>query len=166
MSATELKSKLYQTFKQKGWEDALKVQLRKRLVAELQHSAMKQGFTPRREEEQVDARKTSLTLRAVNSLVADHLKRCNYEYTLSIFLPESDTAREKMFTIPDLLELLHVQPVHLSTINLQKKFHIMKTKLLIELVSVYGRTSADKVVQVDELPAYQTSIGERSLQMN
>lgn len=77
------------------------MQLRKRLVAELQHSAMKQGFTPRREEEQVDARKTSLTLRAVNSLVADHLKRCNYEYTLSIFLPESDTAREKVRNFVD-----------------------------------------------------------------
>ncbi|XP_071847803.1 centriole and centriolar satellite protein OFD1-like isoform X2 [Apostichopus japonicus] len=167
MSATELKSKLYQTFKQKGWEDALKVQLRKRLVAELQHSAMKQGFTPRGEEEQVDARKTSLTLRAVNSLVADHLKRCDYEYTLSIFLPESDTSREKMFTIPDLLELLHVQPSSPLYNKLAKEIPYYEDKgflwqLLIELVSVYGRTSADKVVQVDEIPAYQTSI-ERKL---
>jgi oral-facial-digital syndrome 1 protein len=34
--------------------------------------------------------------RAANSIVAEYLKRCNFEYTLSTFLPESGTILEKV----------------------------------------------------------------------
>ena len=38
-----------------------------------------------------------LLQRAANSIVAEYLKRCNFEYTLSTFLPESGTTLEKVF---------------------------------------------------------------------
>jgi oral-facial-digital syndrome 1 protein len=37
-----------------------------------------------------------LLQRAANSIVAEYLKRCNFEYTLSTFLPESGTTLEKV----------------------------------------------------------------------
>lgn len=36
---------------------------------------------------------------AANSLVADHLKRCKYEYSLSVFLPESGLQDSKVNTL-------------------------------------------------------------------
>lgn len=38
----------------------------------------------------------SLPLTAVNSLVADHLRHAGYDYSLSIFLPESGMAQDKV----------------------------------------------------------------------
>lgn len=39
---------------------------------------------------------SSLLIGASNSLVADHLQRCGYEYSLSVFFPESGLAKEKV----------------------------------------------------------------------
>ena len=38
----------------------------------------------------------SLLHRAANSLVADHMKRCGYDYSLAVFLPESKSAKDKV----------------------------------------------------------------------
>ena len=42
------------------------------------------------------AKEGSLLHKAANSLVADHLKRCHYDYSLSVFMPESATAIDKV----------------------------------------------------------------------
>lgn len=39
---------------------------------------------------------SALLIGASNSLVADHLQRCGYEYSLSVFFPESGLAKEKV----------------------------------------------------------------------
>jgi oral-facial-digital syndrome 1 protein len=39
---------------------------------------------------------SSLFHHAANSLVIDHLEKCNFEYTLSVFLPESGTSKDKV----------------------------------------------------------------------
>lgn len=39
---------------------------------------------------------SSLLIGAANSLVADHLGKCGYEYSLSVFFPESGLAPEKV----------------------------------------------------------------------
>lgn len=39
---------------------------------------------------------SSLVVGAANSLVADHLGKCGYEYSLSVFFPESGLAKEKV----------------------------------------------------------------------
>lgn len=38
----------------------------------------------------------SLMLTATNSLVADHLRRCHYDYTHSVFLPECALSESKV----------------------------------------------------------------------
>ena len=38
----------------------------------------------------------SVTDRAANSVIVDHLRRCGYEYTLAIFLPESGTKPDEV----------------------------------------------------------------------
>ncbi|XP_049623414.1 centriole and centriolar satellite protein OFD1 [Suncus etruscus] len=52
----------------------------------------------------------SQSVDASNILVADHLQQCGYDYTLSVFYPESGLTREKVFTMEDLLELIQVSP--------------------------------------------------------
>lgn len=39
---------------------------------------------------------SALLIGAANSLVADYLQRCGYEYSLSVFFPESGLAKEKV----------------------------------------------------------------------
>lgn len=39
---------------------------------------------------------SSLVVDAANCLVADHLQRCGYEYSRSVFFPESGLAKEKV----------------------------------------------------------------------
>lgn len=39
---------------------------------------------------------SSLLIGASNSLVADHLRRCGYEYSLSVFYPESGLEKDKV----------------------------------------------------------------------
>ncbi|XP_068956710.1 centriole and centriolar satellite protein OFD1 isoform X2 [Petaurus breviceps papuanus] len=53
---------------------------------------------------------SSLLVGASNSLVADHLRRCGYEYSLSVFFPESGLEKEKVFTMQDLLQLIKISP--------------------------------------------------------
>ncbi|XP_039089816.1 oral-facial-digital syndrome 1 protein isoform X2 [Hyaena hyaena] len=92
MSQDELRKKLYQTFKDRGILDTLKTQLRKQLIQELMHPVLKGELQPR----SVSMEGSSLLIGASNSLVADHLKRCGYEYSLSVFFPETGLATEKI----------------------------------------------------------------------
>uniref|UniRef100_A0A8D0GE26 OFD1 centriole and centriolar satellite protein n=1 Tax=Sphenodon punctatus TaxID=8508 RepID=A0A8D0GE26_SPHPU len=58
----------------------------------------------------VSSEGSSLLIGASNSLVADHLRRCGYEYSLSVFYPESGLEKEKVFTVQDLLQLIRINP--------------------------------------------------------
>nr|XP_045004637.1 oral-facial-digital syndrome 1 protein homolog [Jaculus jaculus] len=102
----ELRKKLYQTFKHRGILDTLKTQLRKQLIRELMHPVLSGEVTPR----PISVEGSALLVGASNSLVADHLQRCGYEYSLSVFFPESGLARDKVFTMQDLLQLIRISP--------------------------------------------------------
>ncbi|XP_036768853.2 centriole and centriolar satellite protein OFD1 isoform X1 [Manis pentadactyla] len=106
LSQDELRKKLYQTFKDRGILDALKTQLRNLLIHELMQPVLNGELQP----QSVSAGKSSLFRGASNCLVADHLQRCGYEYSLSVFFPESGLAKEKVFTMQDLLELIKIKP--------------------------------------------------------
>ena len=73
----------------------LQSQLRTNLISELQQSV--QG--PLTIHDLDTAESDPLLLRAANSLVADHLRRTKYEYTLGVFLPESGLAQDKVSAI-------------------------------------------------------------------
>ncbi|XP_008050869.1 oral-facial-digital syndrome 1 protein [Carlito syrichta] len=106
LSQDELRKKLYQTFKDRGILDTLKTQLRNQLIHELMHPVLSGELKP----QSISVEGSTLLINASNSLVADHLQRCGYEYSLSVFFPESGLAKEKVFTMQDLLQLIKINP--------------------------------------------------------
>uniref|UniRef100_A0A2K5N876 Uncharacterized protein n=1 Tax=Cercocebus atys TaxID=9531 RepID=A0A2K5N876_CERAT len=106
LSQDELRKKLYQTFKDRGILDTLKIQLRNQLI----HELMQPVLSGELQTQSISVQGSSLLISASNSLVADHLQRCGYEYSLSVFFPESGLAKEKVFTMQDLLQLIKINP--------------------------------------------------------
>uniref|UniRef100_A0A7N5ZWU9 LisH domain-containing protein n=1 Tax=Anabas testudineus TaxID=64144 RepID=A0A7N5ZWU9_ANATE len=107
ISPDELRKRLYQTFKNKGVLDTLKTQLRNQLIQELKHPPLTGGEPVPRP---VPVKSETLLVSACNSIVADHLRASGYEYTLSVFHPESGLHKDKVFTKEDLLHLLKLSP--------------------------------------------------------
>uniref|UniRef100_A0A8C3HT95 OFD1 centriole and centriolar satellite protein n=1 Tax=Chrysemys picta bellii TaxID=8478 RepID=A0A8C3HT95_CHRPI len=95
LSQDELRKRLYQTFKNRGVLDTLKTQLRNQLIHELMHPILSGELQP----QPVSSEGSSLLIGASNSLVADHLRSCGYEYSLSVFYPESGLEKEKVSSI-------------------------------------------------------------------
>nr|XP_008505493.1 PREDICTED: oral-facial-digital syndrome 1 protein-like [Equus przewalskii] len=91
LSQDELRKKLYQTFKDRGILDTLKTQLRNQLIHELMHPVLSGELKP----QSLSVEGSTLLVGASNSLVVDHLRRCGYEYSLSVFFPESGLAKEQ-----------------------------------------------------------------------
>ncbi|XP_039599540.1 oral-facial-digital syndrome 1 protein homolog isoform X2 [Polypterus senegalus] len=106
ISPEELRKRLYQTFKTRGILDTLKIQLRNQLIHELKQPLLG-GDVPLKT---VIVQENSFLLHASNSLVADHLQKCGYEYSLSVFYPESGLEKTKKFLVEDILHLLKVSP--------------------------------------------------------
>uniref|UniRef100_A0A8B9X114 Oral-facial-digital syndrome 1 protein n=1 Tax=Bos mutus grunniens TaxID=30521 RepID=A0A8B9X114_BOSMU len=106
LSQDDLRKKLYQTFKDRGVLDTLKTQLRNQLIHELMHPVLNGKV----QSPSISVEESSLLIGASNSLVADHLQRCGYEYSLSVFFPESGLAKEKVFTMQNLLHLFKISP--------------------------------------------------------
>ncbi|XP_059944252.1 centriole and centriolar satellite protein OFD1-like isoform X2 [Mesoplodon densirostris] len=106
LSQDELRKKLYQTFKDRGILDSLKTQLRNQLIHELTHPVLSGEV----QSLSISVEGSSLLIGASNCLVADHLQRCGYECSLSVFFPESGLAKEKVFTMQDLLQLIKINP--------------------------------------------------------
>uniref|UniRef100_A0A8C3XC30 OFD1 centriole and centriolar satellite protein n=1 Tax=Catagonus wagneri TaxID=51154 RepID=A0A8C3XC30_9CETA len=106
LSQDELRKKLYQTFKDRGILDTLKTQLRNHLIHELMQPVLSGQLQP----PSIAVEGSALLIGASNCLVADHLQRCGYEYSLSVFFPESGLAQEKVFTMQDLLQLIKINP--------------------------------------------------------
>ncbi|XP_060625975.2 centriole and centriolar satellite protein OFD1 isoform X2 [Anolis sagrei] len=106
LSQDELRKRLYQTFKNRGILDTLKTQLRNQLIHELMNPVLSGEIQP----QAVSHECSSLIIGASNSLVADHLRRCGYEYSLSVFYPESGLEKDKVLTMEDLLQLIRINP--------------------------------------------------------
>lgn len=105
MTTEDLRNRLFNLLRNKGLVGKLQSQLRNHLVVELKGVGLSQPLGAGRADPGGVA---SLPLRAVNSLVADHLKHAGYDYSLSIFLPESGMAQDKVLTTKDLLQLLRI----------------------------------------------------------
>ncbi|XP_027045828.1 oral-facial-digital syndrome 1 protein homolog isoform X3 [Pocillopora damicornis] len=137
LSPEEFKKSLFTTFRSRGVLEALKSQLRNRLIKELQETAGKDDLAEL--HGQSENTETVCKL-AANSLVADHLKRCNYEYSLSVFMPESGLQEHKLLTMRDILLLLKIR----EGSELYKNMEIVLDKhgssngLLVEFLSALG----------------------------
>ncbi|XP_061483115.1 centriole and centriolar satellite protein OFD1 isoform X2 [Rhineura floridana] len=106
LSQDEFRKRLYQTFKNRGVLDTLKTQLRNQLIHELMNPIVSGEIQP----QAISSECSSLLIVASNSLVADHLHRCGYEYSLSVFYPESGLEKDKILTMQDLLQLIRINP--------------------------------------------------------
>ncbi|KAH0624694.1 hypothetical protein JD844_032410 [Phrynosoma platyrhinos] len=106
LSQDELRKRLYQTFKNRGVLDTLKTHLRNQLIHELMNPVLSGEIQP----QAVSNECSSLIIGASNSLVADHLRRCGYEYSLSVFYPETGLEKDKELTMEDLLQLIRINP--------------------------------------------------------
>ncbi|XP_052283007.1 centriole and centriolar satellite protein OFD1-like [Dreissena polymorpha] len=106
LSAEELRNRLYHSLRDKGLVNSMKSQLRTSLVSELKKSV--NGKLSIEDLEVPDS--GSLIHRASNSLVADHLRSCKYDYTYSVFLPECGIDKAKILSNEDVLQLLKISP--------------------------------------------------------
>ena len=105
LSAAELRSKLFHTFKSKGVVQSVKTQLRKQLALDLQDKA-KQRTTKDSDNRGEDG---ALFQHVCNSLIINHLKHCLYDYTLSVFVSESSSNLDQTIPLLDILDLLHIE---------------------------------------------------------
>jgi oral-facial-digital syndrome 1 protein len=103
---------------------------------------------------------TSLTDRAANSLIVNHLRRCGYEYTLAIFLPESGTTADEVFSSSDLLRLLGVRQdsdIHQKALS-DSECKGLLWQLLSELARQHSIMQTDVAVQTDHKSKRETSV--------
>ncbi|XP_049903990.1 centriole and centriolar satellite protein ofd1 isoform X2 [Epinephelus moara] len=161
LSPDELRKRLYQTFKNKGVLDTLKTQLRNQLIQELKHPPLTGGEPVPRP---VPVKSEPLLVSACNSLVADHLRTSGYEYTLSVFYPESGLCKDKVFTTGDLLQLLKINPessLHRS-LSSNKDNRGFLISLLTQLTHHYTHSLChDADTQTTSMASYGESLVEK-----
>ncbi|XP_023774162.1 oral-facial-digital syndrome 1 protein [Cyanistes caeruleus] len=162
LSQEELRKKLYQTFKSRGVLDTLKTQLRNQLIHELMHPILSGELQP----QMVPSEDGSLLITASNSLVADHLERCGYEYSLSVFFPESGLEKKKLWTMQDLLQLMRINPksnLYKSlTSGTRKENKGFLMQILIGLTEHHlNRETHNTETQTTSVPPYRESLAEK-----
>ncbi|XP_010186246.1 PREDICTED: oral-facial-digital syndrome 1 protein [Mesitornis unicolor] len=162
LSQDELRKRLYQTFKNRGVLDALKTQLRNQLIHELMHPILSGELQP----QAVPNDDSSLLITASNSLVADHLERCGYEYSLSVFFPESGLEKKKLFAMQDLLHLMRINPkssLYKSLISgTQKENKGFLMQILIGLTEHHlSKETHDTEAQTTSVPPFRESLAEK-----
>ncbi|XP_077338657.1 centriole and centriolar satellite protein OFD1 isoform X3 [Lithobates pipiens] len=158
----DVRRRLYQTFKSKGVLDSLKTQLRNQLIQDLN--------PPAYSKEQLhssDTPSNSLVHQVCNSLVADHMRRCGYEYSLSVFYPECGLEKEKVLNMHDLMQLMKISPKcrlhHTLTSSLQSSnARGFLLQILTELIDHHlSKDGRDVDTQTVKTSPYQESIVEK-----
>ncbi|NXI93646.1 OFD1 protein, partial [Psophia crepitans] len=162
LSQDELRQRLYQTFKNRGVLDTLKTQLRNQLIHELMHPILSGELQP----QAVPSDDSSLLITASNSLVADHLQRCGYEYSLSVFFPESGLEKKKLWTMQDLLQLMRINPkssLYKSlTSGTRKESKGFLMQILMGLTEHHlSKETHDTETQTTSVPPYRASLIEK-----
>ncbi|XP_073470969.1 centriole and centriolar satellite protein OFD1 isoform X2 [Aquarana catesbeiana] len=158
----DVRRRLYQTFKSKGVLDSLKTQLRNQLIQDLNPPAYS-----REQLHSSDTPSNSLVHQVCNSLVADHMRRCGYEYSLSVFYPECGLEKEKVLNMHDLMQLMKISPKcrlhHTLTSSLQSSnARGFLLQILTELIDHHlSKDGRDVDTQTVTTSPYQESIVEK-----
>ncbi|NXG58530.1 OFD1 protein, partial [Hemiprocne comata] len=137
-------------------------QLRNQLIHELVHPIFRGQLQP----QAVPSDESSLLTTASNSLVADHLQRCGYEYSLSVFFPESGLEKKKLWTMQDLLHLMRINPkssLYKSlTSGTQKEKKGFLMQILIGLTEHHlSKETHDTETQTTSVPPFRQSLAEK-----
>ncbi|KFQ70282.1 Oral-facial-digital syndrome 1 protein, partial [Phaethon lepturus] len=137
-------------------------QLRNQLIHELMHPILSGELQP----QAVPSDGSSLLITASNSLVADHLQRCGYEYSLSVFFPESGLEKKNLWTMQDLLRFMRINPkssLYKSlTSGTQKDNKGCLMQILIGLTEHHlSKETHDTDTQTTSAPPYRESLAEK-----
>ncbi|XP_007546446.1 centriole and centriolar satellite protein ofd1 isoform X1 [Poecilia formosa] len=157
LSPEELRKRLYQTFKKNGVLDTLKVQLRNQLIQELK-SPHSKGQNPALRPPHGTS--DTLLLSACNTIVADHLRTLGYEYTLSVFCPESGVCKDKILKKEDLLQILKFNPSSASFTSMLNKEDGDKGLLFSLLTNLTHHSTHNLRNDVDTQTTNFSSYGE------
>ncbi|XP_056412230.1 centriole and centriolar satellite protein OFD1 [Hyla sarda] len=162
LSQDELRKRLYQTFKKKGVLDSLKTQLRNQLIQDLKLRALSgESIQPPL------VSGDTLLHRACNSLVADHLRRCGYEFSLSVFYPECGLEKDQDFTIHDIMQVMKISPKSELYSSLTSAHQNSSTKgflmqILTQLIDFHlHKDGRDVYSQTTTTSPYKESIVEK-----
>ncbi|CAF0846549.1 unnamed protein product [Brachionus calyciflorus] len=107
LTSEELKNKLLQVVKNKGIFDSMKSQLRNKLVLELNPN-IDQIRTKAAEHSAIHKSRSNLALSTINCLLINHLKSHEYDYTLSVFMPECGINLNDVYSLNDILHILKI----------------------------------------------------------
>uniref|UniRef100_A0A8C6U1K8 OFD1 centriole and centriolar satellite protein n=1 Tax=Neogobius melanostomus TaxID=47308 RepID=A0A8C6U1K8_9GOBI len=152
LSPDELRKRLYQTFKSKGLLDTLKTQLRNQLIQELNHPPLGHGKVPS------TVKSDSGIITVCNRIVADYLRTSGYEYSLSVFFPESGLNKDKTLTKQDLLHVVKISPESSLSPTLEQTHDVMSQTTSM---STYGESLVEKMKIIDKEYENHDCRGER-----
>ena len=99
----DFKRQLYKSFKETGVLDGIKTQLRGKLMEKLN----KYSKQPELQSDKKILESDSITEKILCSLVLDFLKTNGYNFSLSVYVPESGLSTNSL-TTPEILQLLHL----------------------------------------------------------
>ncbi|XP_028401807.1 oral-facial-digital syndrome 1 protein homolog [Dendronephthya gigantea] len=164
LSAEDVKNKLFHSLKTRGVLDSLKSQLRKQLIEELQDTTGIPVLHPKiKTSPEVESGEAPLFQRAANSIVAEYLKKCHFEYTLSTFLPESGTSVDKMFSSKEILQLLNIDHNSKLHHDLEQSLSSRENSkgflwhFLGEIAASQNRLKCDVDIQTEDILSTQIS---------
>eukprot|EP00833_Pecoramyces_ruminatium_P000455 jgi/Orpsp1_1/1174487/evm.model.c7180000050310.2 len=116
MNSSEMRVQLYENLKRSGITDKMKSQLRSCIVQELlKNTKLSNGGTSGYANifENDIPKKAFMTskvlIKTINSLIIGYLKASNYEFTLSVFLPECGMSKNDEVHI-----FKHIKYIYLS----------------------------------------------------
>jgi len=150
LSKSEFHSNIFSTLKKSGVADKLKSQLRAKLVAELVLKS--KTIQPALIEQE------TIYIKVIDSLIVDYLKSKNYDFTVSVFMPESGQTKQ-LLNLSDLHALLHLStPCSLTTIVASFSEHpipllekIIKALALCTSIPLLNKDSQTETDQQDVL---------------
>ena len=138
MDGKAFKLKLYESFQQSGIDQSLKAQLRLQLIQLFQK---KSGVNYKNDSD------GSLFISAINSIIVDHLQHQNYQYSLSVLLPECGLPSHQLLKRDDIVKVLRLNRL-IRNQNVEDTRSSLLLQSFGQLIKM-DTSSSDKEIQTD-----------------
>lgn len=168
LTSKQLKSKLIESVRNKGILDSMKSQLRNKLALEMnsniEQTNNKNGLVTVNQKP-----RSNLALNTINCLLIDHLRSNEYDYTLSVFMPESGINLNEVYALTDILHVLKISTESKLYSELTNSSVIKSKGLLWHLVnyfcSHYVANEVGTQTEYDGVHNIAASLGKLNQQM-
>ncbi|ORX87053.1 hypothetical protein BCR32DRAFT_289590 [Anaeromyces robustus] len=175
MNSTEMRIQLYENLKRSGITDKMKSQLRSCIVQELLKNTKLSnndnihGYANIFENNisQKSFMTSKVLLKTINSLIIDYLKASNYEFTLSVFLPECGMSKnDEVYNEDDIKKVLNINKNHNKFNEISKtenteseEEYVDKNPLLVKVLNNISKmcevTYVEREIQTELSPLEQ-----------